>query len=70
MEMGLLAGNIEEMSTYRCVSNYITGQNAEYVQVSVSFKLSGSFCCAFREEDADYSFEQRNSRRALLGEKT
>ena len=52
MEMGLNAGNIAEMSTYRSVSNYITGHNSELVPAPIAFKLSDSFCCAFRQEDS------------------
>lgn len=52
MEMGLNAGNIAEMSTYRSVSNYITGHNSALVPAPIAFKLSDSFCCAFRQEDS------------------
>lgn len=57
MQMGLPAGSIDEMSTYRCVSNYITGQNSTLIQVPISFKLSDSFCCAFRQEDSTLNKE-------------
>ena len=40
------------MSTYRCVSNYVSNKGFDYFQVPVPFKLSDSFCCAFRDEDA------------------
>ena len=52
MEMGLHAGNIVEMSTYRSVSNYVTGRNSALVPAPIAFKLSDSFCCAFRQEDS------------------
>lgn len=52
MEMGLHAGNIVEMSTYRSVSNYVTGRNSALIPVPIAFKLNDSFCCAFRQDDS------------------
>ena len=52
MQMDLATGNIDEMSTYQCVSNYIIGRDKKFVPVPIAVKLYDSFCCAFREEDA------------------
>lgn len=70
MQMGLPAGNIDEMSTYRCVSNYITGQNPALIQVPISFKLSDSFCCAFRQEDSDLNKEFDKALEGMLKDGT
>lgn len=52
MQLALSSGQIEQMSTYRCVANYTTGKNSDFVMVPTAAKLSDSFCCAFRQEDS------------------
>ena len=70
MQMGLSAGNINELSTYRCVSNYTTGQNSALIQVPISFKLSDSFCCAFRQEDSALNKEFDKALEGMIADGT
>ena len=52
MQLALSSGQIDQMSTYRCVANYTTGKNPDFVIVPIAAKLSDSFCCAFRQDDS------------------
>ncbi|MBR1646344.1 MAG: transporter substrate-binding domain-containing protein [Selenomonadaceae bacterium] len=53
MVAALQAGQIDALSTYECVGNYLTQQNSslEFVTKGVP-KVSDSFCCAMLEENA------------------
>ena len=70
LEMGLTAGNIDEMSTYQCVANYIMGRDKKFVPVPIAFKLYDSFCCAFREEDAGLKNEFDAALKAMIDDGT
>ena len=53
MLMDLHSGRLNEISTYKSVSYYLMGRNKDIEPVPTSLKLSDSFCCAFRQEDAE-----------------
>lgn len=53
MLMDLDSGRLDEISTYKSVSYYIMGRNKDIEPAPTSLKLSDSFCCAFRQEDAE-----------------
>ncbi len=53
MLMGLDAGNIDEMSTYKCVAKYISAQNKKLEDLHHTQNMADSFCCAVRKEDTD-----------------
>ncbi len=53
MLLGLDSSSIQEMSVYDCVAKYLTERNDKFVPVEQQGqKLSDSFCCAVRMEDA------------------
>lgn len=47
----LQAGQIDELSTYECVGNYLVYQNQNLVSTTNNPVLVDMFCCAMREED-------------------
>ena len=52
MIAGLEAGQIDTISTYRSVADYLVAQNDSFEIVSDRVpKVSDSFCCALRKED-------------------
>ena len=53
MIAALQAGQIDEISTYRCVAKYLITQNPDMENLGDRVpKISDSFCCALREEDS------------------
>ena len=53
MIAALQAGQIDELSTYRCVAKYLLAQNSDMEDLGDRVpKISDSFCCALREEDS------------------
>lgn len=70
MQLALSSDQIDEMSTYRCVANYTTGKNSEFVIVPIAAKLSDSFCCAFREGDSNLKNEFDSAIKSMQGDGT
>ncbi len=54
MQAGLDAGNVDQISTYACVANYLTAANDKYAAVEdlKTVGLADSFCFAVRKDDA------------------
>ncbi|MBE8953837.1 MAG: transporter substrate-binding domain-containing protein [Quinella sp. 1Q7] len=54
MQAGLDAGNVDQISTYNCVANYLTAANDKYAAVEdlKTVGLADSFCFAVRKDDA------------------
>ena len=53
MLAALQAGQIDALSTYECVGNYLTAQNSSVELVTNGVpKVSDSFCCAMLEENS------------------
>ena len=58
MLAALDAGQIDAMSTYKTVSEYLIAQNPKFELVKDRVpKVSDSFCCALREDEADLKKE-------------
>ena len=54
MVAALQAAQVDEISTYRCVADYLVAQNEDVVLATAGVpKVSDSFCCAFREDEDD-----------------
>ena len=54
MQMGLNAGNIQEMSLYESVAHYLSDRDGSLEVVEhQGMKLVDSFCCALRQEDKE-----------------
>ncbi|MBO4401994.1 MAG: transporter substrate-binding domain-containing protein [Selenomonadaceae bacterium] len=51
MQMALDAGQIDEISTYHCVANYMTARNPQLKILDHTNDMFDSFCCAMRTED-------------------
>ena len=54
MVMGIEAGNVDQISVYKCVANYLTTNNSKYeiVQSDWVNGLEDNFCFAVKTEDA------------------
>ena len=55
MQMGLDSGDVNEISVYKCVSDYLAAINDKYTPANENSlsKLSDSFCFAMRKDDAE-----------------
>lgn len=51
MQMALDAGQIDEISTYRIVANYMLARNPKLEILDHTKNMFDSFCCAVRTED-------------------
>jgi polar amino acid transport system substrate-binding protein len=49
--MGINASNIDEISTYKSVANYIVARNPQFEILNHTENMLDSFCCAVRKED-------------------
>ncbi len=50
--MSLNANQIDEISTYKSVANFIVSKNSELELLDHTINMIDSFCCAVRKEDA------------------
>ena len=58
MIAALQAGQVEKISTYKSVADYLITQNKDFELVTAGVpKVSDSFCCAMREEDTELKTE-------------
>ncbi len=54
MQMGLESTGIEEMSTYKCVADYLIARNNKFTLTDFGkVKLEDGFCAAMREDDKE-----------------
>ena len=51
MQMALNAGQIDEISTYRSVANYMAARNSQLEILDHTVNMFDSFCCAVRSDD-------------------
>lgn len=51
LQMALNAGQIDEISTYRSVANYMTARNPQLEILNHTVNMFDSFCCAVRADD-------------------
>ncbi|MBE8950401.1 MAG: transporter substrate-binding domain-containing protein [Quinella sp. 3Q1] len=54
MQMGLEAGNVDQISVYNCVANYLLANNNRYEVAKVDWisGLEDNFCLAVRKDDS------------------
>ena len=54
MQMGINAGNVDQISVYNCVANYLMASNDKYEVAKVDWinELEDNFCFAVKTEDA------------------
>ena len=58
MLAALQSGQIDALSTYECVGNYLTQQNSSFEFVTKGVpKISDGFCCAMLDDNADLKKE-------------
>ena len=59
MQMGIEAGNVDSISTYQSVANYLIANNDKFelVQHDALNKIRNSFCFAVRKEDTQLKAE-------------
>lgn len=57
MTAALDANQINELSTYESVANYLIASHQDFELARDDFNISDLFCCAMREEDADLKKE-------------
>lgn len=58
MLAALDSGQIDALTTYKCVGEYLAAQNAKCEVTTKGVpKISDSFCCALREDEADLKKE-------------
>ena len=54
MQMGLESTSIKEMSTYKCVADYLMARNNKFSLTDFSkTEMEDGFCCALREDDKE-----------------
>lgn len=51
LQMALNSGQIDEISTYRSVANYMTARDSKLEILEHTVNMFDSFCCAVRSED-------------------
>ena len=63
MQMGIESGQIQEISLYKCVADYIIAGNSKYEIVSdpALEKIAYSFCFAVRKSDVELQAELDNA---------
>lgn len=51
MQMALISREIDELTTYRCVADYLSKKNSELAILPTVHLLRNNFCCALRQGD-------------------
>ena len=70
MEMGLESGKVDEISTYKCVADYLVANNDKFEFISEDWikGLSDNFCFAVRKEDTDLKDDLNKTIQEMRGD--
>lgn len=70
MEMGLEAGQIEEIQTYGSVANYMKAKNEKLEVKTQTEPLYENFCCALRDDENNLRDEMNNAIESMKNDGT